>query len=62
MEQSELLVKVNQVIGKDHTHKSFLETIEKLVQMVEQYQLQETLLLERLKKTNIAVQGNERNE
>lgn len=50
MEQSELLIKVNQLTGKDFTHKSLLETIEELVQTVEQYQLQETLLLERLKK------------
>jgi hypothetical protein len=51
MEQSELLIQVNQLTGKDFTHKSLLETIEELVQTVEQYQLQETLLLERLKKS-----------
>jgi cell division FtsZ-interacting protein ZapD len=55
MEQSELLIKVNQLTGKDYTHKSFLETIAELVQLVEQYQLQETFLLESLKKQTLQI-------
>jgi DNA-binding transcriptional regulator PaaX len=55
MDQSELLIKVNQLTGKDYTHKSFLETIAELVQLVEEFQIQETFLLERLKKQTLQV-------
>jgi hypothetical protein len=55
MEQSELLIKVNQVTGKDNTHKSLLETIEdlclKVVKFQEDVQIKNNLL-EILKKSN----------
>lgn len=53
MEQNELLIKVNQLTGTDYTHKSLLETVKDLVATVEQYQIQENILLERLKKQTL---------
>jgi hypothetical protein len=38
MEQSELLIRVNQITGKDYTHKSLLKTIEDLCWNVVKFQ------------------------
>ncbi|CRK80336.1 hypothetical protein [Neobacillus massiliamazoniensis] len=59
--QDQLLRKVNQLLGKDYTFERQIVTIEDLVEMVEQYKLQETILLERLKKQTLQIKEMKQN-
>jgi uncharacterized protein YqgV (UPF0045/DUF77 family) len=82
MNQEVLLAKVNDLLHKDYTYRTQLETVADLVDLVErqqneyislsqsieemdatiqQYQLQETFLLERLKKQTLQIKEMKQN-
>ena len=52
MEQNRLLAKVNELMGKDYTHKSLMETIEDLCAKVE---VQQNQIKEYRRKTTYRV-------
>ncbi|NRD80316.1 hypothetical protein HPT25_23625 [Bacillus sp. BRMEA1] len=56
MTQDEMLIRVNQVMGKDYTHKSWLITIGDLVDRVERQQQEFAFLNESIAETDTLIE------